>query len=109
MGCVGVAGKFGALAGLSPFQMLASQVSLLVPLAAASLFLHHGARGFVPVRPWRLVVRTVAGFLYFSTFYASLEGIPVADALVLESTNPFFAMVQTLFFGLVLPVISQKR
>lgn len=92
MGGVGVAGKFGALAGLSPFQMLAAQVSLLVPVAAGALYLNHGARGFVPVRPWRLVVRTVAGFVYFLSFYASLSGITVADALVLESTNPFFAM-----------------
>ncbi|MEM7134997.1 MAG: DMT family transporter [Myxococcota bacterium] len=99
MGCVGVAGKFGALAGLSPFQMLAAQVSLLVPVSAAALYLRHGSAGFVPVRPWRLVVRTVSGFVYFLSFYASLKGISVADALVLESTNPFFAMlITTLLF-----------
>lgn len=93
MGGVGVAGKFGALAGLSPFQMLAAQVSLLVPVSAAALYFRHGAKGFVPVRPWVLVLRTAAGFVYFSSFYASLHGITVADALVLESTNPFFAMI----------------
>lgn len=95
MGCVGVAGKFGALAGLSPFQMLAAQVSLLVPLSAGAVYFRYGARGFVLVRPWVLVVRTVSGFIYFASFYASLEGISVADALVLESTNPFFAMLIT--------------
>lgn len=95
MGCVGVAGKFGALAGLSPFQMLAAQVSLLVPLSGVALYWRHGARGFVPNRPWVLVARTVAGFVYFASFYASLRGISVADALVLESTNPFFAMLIT--------------
>ena len=100
MGCVGVAGKFGALAGLSPFQMLAAQVSLLVPFAGALLYRRHGRAGFRAVQPWRLIVRTLAGFLYFSSFYASLKGIPVADALVLESTNPFFAMAITaLLFG----------
>ena len=93
MGCVGVAGKFGALAGVTPFQMLAAQVSLLVPTAAAALFFRHGVRGFVPVRPWILVLRTAAGLVYFLSFYASLKGISVADALVLESTNPFFAML----------------
>ncbi len=92
MGGVGVAGKFGAQAGLSPFQLLAAQVALLAPLAGVVLARRSGAAGFVPVRPSMLVVRTVSGFTYFVSFYWALQGIPVADALVLESTNPFFSM-----------------
>ena len=91
MGFVGIAGKFGALAGLSPFQLLAAQVSLLVPVAAVALFHGYGRSGFVPKRAWILVVRTLGGFTYFVSFYWALKGITVAEALVLESTNPFFA------------------
>ena len=92
MGGVGVAGKFGAHAGLSPFQMLAAQVTLLVPIAGVGLSIRHGRSGFIPVRPSILVVRTLSGSLYFLCFYWALQGISVANALVLESTNPFFAM-----------------
>lgn len=98
MGGIGIAGKFGAAAGLSPFQLLAAQVALLVPVSAAGLYLRYGAAGFRPRRPWILVIRTFSGFLYFTSFYWSLKGIPLADALVLESTNPFFAMLIAWFF-----------
>lgn len=93
MGGTGIAGKFGAIAGLSPFQLLAAQVALLVPVSGMALYLRYGAAGFRPNRPWILVIRTICGFVYFASFYWALKGIPVADALVLESTNPFFAMI----------------
>lgn len=93
MGGIGVAGKLGAAAGLSPFQLLAAQVALLAPVSGIALWLRRGASGMRPVRPGILVVRTVSGFAYFAAFYWALQGIPVADALVLESTNPFFAML----------------
>ncbi|MEM8563819.1 MAG: DMT family transporter, partial [Pseudomonadota bacterium] len=63
------------------------------PVAGVSLLVRHGIKGVQPVRPWIIVVRTLSGFIYFAAFYAALQGIPVADALVLESTNPFFAML----------------
>lgn len=93
MGGAGIAGKFAAVAGLSPFQMLAAQVALLLPVSAIALYIRYGAAGFRPNRPWVLVVRTICGIVYFASFYWALKGIPVANALVLESTNPFFAML----------------
>lgn len=98
MGGIGIAGKFGAVAGLSPFQLLAAQVALLVPVSGVALYLRFGAAGFRPNRPWILVIRTISGFVYFASFYWALKGIPIADALVLESTNPFFAMLMAWFF-----------
>lgn len=50
--------------------------------------MRRGAAGFKPGRPWIPVLRTASGFGYFASFYWALHGIPVADALVLESTNP---------------------
>lgn len=93
MGGIGIAGKFGAIAGLSPFQMLAAQVVLLVPVSGTVLYLRFGLAGFRPEKSWVLVIRTISGFVYFTSFYWALKGISVADALVLESTNPFFAML----------------
>ncbi|MEM9256912.1 MAG: DMT family transporter [Pseudomonadota bacterium] len=93
MGGIGIAGKLGAGAGFSPFLLLAAQVVLLAPIAAVALVVRYGRSGWVPVRPRILVLRTVAGFIYFAAFYGAVQGIPVADALVLESTNPFFAML----------------
>ncbi|MEM1369583.1 MAG: DMT family transporter [Cyanobacteria bacterium P01_H01_bin.15] len=98
MGGVGIAGRLGAQAGLTPFQMLAAQVALLVPVSAALIYVRSGVRGFKPRKPWSLVIRTVSGFFYFSTFYWALRGLPVADVLVLESTNTFFAMLIAWFF-----------
>ncbi|MEM1156352.1 MAG: hypothetical protein AAGI44_19625, partial [Pseudomonadota bacterium] len=77
MGCIGIAGKFGAGAGFSPFLLLASQVILLGPVAGVSLLVRHGIKGVQPVRPWIIVVRTLSGFIYFAAFYAALQGIPV--------------------------------
>ncbi len=93
MGCIGIAGKLGAGVGLSPFVLLAAQVVLLAPLSGMLLLIRQGWAGIKPVSPWILTIRTVSGFIYFSAFYEALKGIPVADALVLESTNPFFAML----------------
>ncbi|MEM8953742.1 MAG: DMT family transporter [Verrucomicrobiota bacterium] len=98
MGGIGIAGKLGAGAGLSPFQLLAAQVILLAPVAGVALYLRHGTPGFRPARPGILVLRTLCGFTYFASFYWAVQGIPVADALVLESTNPFFAMFISLVF-----------
>ncbi|BBM03265.1 DMT family transporter [Microbulbifer sp. GL-2] len=98
MGCIGIAGKLGAGAGLSPFLLLAAQVSLLAPLAGIFLLVRQGLVGIKPVSPRILVVRSVSGFIYFAAFYGALKGIPIADALVLESTNPFFAMLMAKVF-----------
>lgn len=100
MGCIGIAGKWGAGAGFSPFLLLAAQVALLAPIAGVFLLVRHGIQGVQPIKPWILVIRTLSGFIYFASFYAALQGIPVADALVLESTNPFFAMfISWVFLG----------
>ncbi|WNZ58472.1 DMT family transporter [Microbulbifer sp. MKSA007] len=98
MGCLGIAGKLGSGAGLSPFLLLAAQVILLAPLSGMFLLMRQGVAGIRPVNPQILVLRSISGFVYFAAFYWAVKGIPIADALVLESTNPFFAMLMARVF-----------
>lgn len=93
MGVLGVASKLGAAHKINAYQVVVAQMLLITVIMAIYILLRHGVAGFRLTHPKAYLIRTAAGAVYFSSFYLSLKGIPVTDALVLESTSPFFALI----------------
>ncbi len=102
MGLLGIAAKLGAPHGVNAYQVVVAQMSLTALIMAVVILVKHGWRGFRLTNLKLYVIRTTAGTIYFSAFYLSLKGIPITDALVLESTSPFFALI-------IASVMERKR
>jgi drug/metabolite transporter (DMT)-like permease len=87
-------------------RRLPSQEIVLVR-AVITLALSWWAVRRARVAPWgnnrpRLVLRGIVGFLALSGFYYSLVHLPIADATVIQYTNPVFAAL------LAVPVLHER-
>ena len=87
-------------------QRLPSQEVVLVRAVVTLALSWWGVRA-AGVHPWgndraRLVVRGVVGFLALSGFYYAVVHLPLADATVVQYTNPVFASL------LAVPVLGER-
>ncbi|MEM9226799.1 MAG: DMT family transporter [Verrucomicrobiota bacterium] len=99
MALLGIVAKLGAPQQISAFQLVAAQMSLISLIMAVVILWRSGWRGFAIRNGKVFATRITAGMIYFSAIFLSLQGIPLTDALVLESTNPFWALLITAVMG----------
>ncbi len=70
---------------------LRSVVALLV--LAFIVWLKGGASGFVPHRPWVMLLRGLLGFFAYLGYYLAIAAMPIAQVVAIVFTAPIFVTV----------------
>lgn len=70
----------------------------MVGLIAVSFTVHKKKIKLKPNKPSLMLLRSIFGLIGVGLYYAALERLPLANAVILNKLSPFFVMVFAVFF-----------
>lgn len=70
----------------------------LIGLIAVSLTVYRKKIKLIPRKPALMFLRSLFGLIGVGLYYAALERLPLANAVILNKLSPFFVMVFAVFF-----------